>query len=168
MQKHNCSYETAYGTMKAIADYGAADFDTLGITPEQFHMTYAPVMWQNTQRRAVTGCLDALLFGTTDKLGLPRISLPAEFIAAVIATFVAPCNRQVACHWMAEQRATGARAIDLSSRGIEATAADPVAASQLFALVCQLSETDRASQVRQTFAKRIGAKIEEFQTPGVE
>lgn len=149
------AYEAALATMSSIADYTSADFDTLGISYQDFNLVYGNTQWTRDQRRRVTQTLDALLFGTLDVIGLPRIAVPAEYVAAVISSFVAPANRQIACIWLAEQRATGPRAIDLAAAGVEALHVDPVSASQLFALVILLSENDRSSEVRQSFAQRM-------------
>lgn len=151
--------EAAIGTMKAIADYTSADFSVLGITEDDFQLTYAPAPWKREHRRRVTQTLDALLFGTLDQMGLPRIAVPAEYVAAVIATFVAPCNRMVSCLWLAEQRATGARAMDLAAAGMEGAYVDPVSASQLFALVISLSDTDRSTEVRANFKSRMDKRV---------
>jgi uncharacterized membrane protein len=81
--------------------------------------------------------------------------VPAEFVAGLIATFVSPPNRMVCCIWMAEQRSIGPRAMDLASYGIEASEVDPVSASQLFALICLLSQEDESTHVRQKFLARM-------------
>lgn len=155
----NLNYEAALSTMKVIADYTSADFDSLGILPQDFKMVFEDKPWIRDNRRKVMQTLDALLFGTADVMGLPRIVLPAEFIAGVISTFVAPCNRQVACIWMAEQRATGAKASDLANLGTEAAAeADPCTGQQLFSLIVQLSESSASSEVRQRYFDRMNTR----------
>ena len=37
-------------------------------------------------------CFDALLFQSLDELGLPRFTLPVEYVAAAIVAFVHPIN----------------------------------------------------------------------------
>lgn len=155
----NLSYESALGTMRAIAAYTSADFDALGIQPQDFALTYEATPWTRDNRRRVMATLDALLFGTLDVMGLPRIAVPAEYAAAIISTFVAPLNRQVACVWMAEGRVGGRSAMDLAAGGNEGDV-DPASASQLFSLCVLLSDTDVSTAVRQQFRARMNERTQ--------
>lgn len=155
----NLNYEASVGVMRAIAAYTSADFDALGIAPNDFSLTYDAIPWTRDNRRRVMSVLDALMFGTLDVMGLPRISVPAEFAAAIISTFVAPMNRMVACIWMAEAGIGGSRAMDMAAAGINAGEVDPASAHQLFALVVLLSDTDVSSGVRQQYAARMESRV---------
>lgn len=162
MTSHNLSVEAALGTMRAIAAYTSTDFDALGISPVDFSLTYDDIPWTRDSRRRVMSVIDSLLFGTLDVLGLPRIAVPAEYAGAVLATFVAPVNRLTACIWLAEQRMIGRRAIDLAATASDTGEVDPTSASQLFALVVLLSESDVSSAVRQHYKARMGDRLQKL------
>lgn len=161
----NLSMETALGTMHAIAAYTSADFDALGIQPQDFSLTYDAIPWTRDNRRRVMATLDSLMFGTLDVMGLPRIAVPAEYVAAIVSTFVAPMNRMVACIWLAEQRSTGTRAMDLAAAGVDGDV-DPASASEIFALVVALSQTDASTQVRQAYRARMNERTQNLLTEG--
>lgn len=153
------SFAQAHAVMKIVADYTSADFGTLGITPEDYAMTCSNVLWLNQHRNRVERVLEALLYGTTDLLGIGRIVLPSEYVAAVIATFIAPANRSTACKWMSERKIAGASANALSADA-GGTQADMTSHQQLFALVIALSETDASSEARQRFVDRIDKRLQ--------
>jgi len=153
------SFAVAHSVMTSIASYTAADFHSLGITPEDYKLTNGNTQWVREHRRRVTQTLDALIFGTIDALGLGRFQVPTEYVAPIIATFVAPGNRMVACIWLAEQGTTGARAADLSVAGQVASTVDKSTPSQLFALVCELSQTEASSSVRKQFEQRMEQRM---------
>lgn len=156
---NNLSFAAALGTMNAIAEYTSADFDALGIQAPDFALTYEAVTWSRDNRRRVMATLDALLFGTLDVLGLARIQVPAEFAAAVIATFVAPQNRLIACKWMEEHGNIGA-----SAHAAAGASVDTSTAKELFDLVICLSETDDSSRVRQQYRARMNQRYSALMT----
>lgn len=155
----NLNYSAALATMQAISEYTSADFEQLGILPADYKLAASDKPWIRDNRRKVVTVLDALLFGTLDVMGLPRIAVPSEYVAAIVSTFVAPSNRMTACLWLAEQRMTGAKAMDLASRGAEAAETDPTAGSQLFALVCLLSDNDSSNEVRQKYLAKMTDRV---------
>lgn len=145
----------AIGTLNIIAEYTSADFDSLGIHINDFKLLNQNTPWIRDNRRRVTQTLDALLFGTLDQMAQPRYAIPAEYVAAVIMVFVKPCNRMVACSWLAEARLTGPRAIDLATQGIDTGEVDPVAASQLLGLIVSLTGAENTSEVYSRFEARM-------------
>lgn len=148
------SVSTALATMRAIPEYLSADYDALGILPEDFNLVHGDSIWRSEHRVRVSRTLEGLLYGVTSMLGLGRLSVPAEYVAAIIATLVGPANRQTACIWLAEIGGTGARSLDLAAAKA-AGEVDVVGASQLFALVLELSSTDESNSVRQRFTDRL-------------
>lgn len=155
----NLNYEAAKAVMTSIAQYLEADFDQLGVSPDDFKLTYQPVIWRSEHRIRVIRTLEALMFGTAGMLGLARIKLPAEFIAAIVATFVAPCNRRLATMYL-DDVGTGGRAEDMAA-GLTFEAVGP---ERLFALVVLLSQEDN-TKVRQDFATRIGYAVTQSVKP---
>ena len=102
----------------------------LGITAVDFEFVTGSVPWTREDRGRVRAVLDAVCHGVVDLLGAPRLNLPAEYMAAVLVTFVKPVNMHLACLWCERQ----ASAEDITEGGsVEAVSAD-----KLFALVCQL------------------------------
>jgi len=153
------SVGTSLAVMSQIAQYASADFDSLGILPQDYDLAHGDAPWIRDQRLRVVKTLEALMFGTLDVMGVSRFALPAEYVAAIIATFVSPCNRMVACQWIAENGSTIARAQDLAAQGIQASQVDKCQPSKLFALVCLLTENDASTEARASFESRIQSRI---------
>lgn len=125
------SFPVAQNCMTLIKEGAVNDaFEALGIIPEDFDLVCSSIPYIGDDRLRVTNVLNSLIWGTLDVVGLPRIEVPTEFIASVLAVFVAPGNLAVASRWME----TGSSAEDLVSGG----SLEPVSARQLFALCCQL------------------------------
>lgn len=149
------AYAVAFNIMEAIAEYTPAELATIGVPEEDAKLTFNGAVWHVDHRRRVENTLDALVFGTLDVMGLDRIRIPAEMIAAVVATFVGPGNRATACRWLASRKSTGAPVQEMIARGVEAHTADHVSADQLFALVLALSDTEQSSLARASYAQRL-------------
>ena len=146
------NYAVAKNCMDMIAAGAVNDaFESLGITQEDLRLCIGPEPWIATDRGRVTTVLNMLTHGSLDVIGLPRIEVPAEYRAAVIATFVSPGNMAIACRWCE----TGATAEALSSGGM----LEPVSAQRLFGLVCQLYA--EAPQARFAWAKAVGRAVRE-------
>lgn len=157
---HNLSYETALSTLRVIDQYTSADFDTLGINQQDFEYAAGPLPWRRDNITRVMRTLNALIFGTLEVMAMPKIVVPSEYVAAIVASFVHPGNRMVACTWLAMERQTGVGALELSARNQTTSQMDPTTADQLFALVCQLSDTDASTEARANFRARLGLAIE--------
>lgn len=157
---HNLSYETALATLRIIDQYTSADFDTLGINQQDFEYASGPQPWRRDNITRVMRTLNALTFGTLEVMAMPKIVVPAEYVAAIVSTFVHPANRMVACVWLAQERQTGVGALELSARNATTSQMDPASADQLFALVCQLSDTDASTEARANFRTRLGLAVE--------
>lgn len=152
------SFEQAHAVMKVISDYTSADFETLGVTPEDYALAASQNLWLNQHRPRVERVMEALLYGTTDLLGIGRIELPAEYIAAVVSTFIAPGNRRTACTWLSERKLSGTAANQLAT-GLASVQMSPASSQQLFALVIALSETDASTEARKNFTTRIDSRL---------
>lgn len=154
------SFATAYATMKIIDQYTSADFDSLGITDTQFKLVNGNQAWRRDQLNNVMRTLNALIFGTLEVMAIPKIVVPAEYVAAIVATLVAPCNRMTACVWLSQERQTGVGALELSARGEQSATLQPASASQLFALVLELSNNEASSEARKNFMRRLGIETD--------
>lgn len=164
MEKHmrgHLSFETAYSIFKVIHESTPADFDALGITEAAFNVTSGKRPWLRPDLQIVMRTINALTFGTLEVMGMPKLVVPAEYQAALIAAFIAPANRMTACVWLSQERQTGAGALELAARGNQGSKLEPASADQLFALVCILSNQDYASQARKAFRTRLGLAKEQ-------
>lgn len=157
---HNLSYETALATLRIIDQYTSADFDTLGINEQDFEYASGPQPWRRDNINRVMRTLNALTFGTLEVMAMPKIVVPAEYIAAIVSSFVHPANRMVACVWLAQERQTGVGALELSARNQTTSQMDPASADQLFALVIALSDNDASTEARKNFRHRLGLAVE--------
>lgn len=119
-----------------------------GLTPEDFHKVVADIAWIGSDRQRITQHFEALLVGTIDALGLPRFRMPAEWIAAGIAMFVADVNIHTACKFF-EKSPT----VDELARGSEY---DVATSSQLFALTLLLKSDPIRSSARALWDKKVG------------
>lgn len=159
--EQNLSYATARAMLRTIEQYTPADFDTLGITEENFETTASQQPWRREQRTIIIRTLNAILFGSLEIMAIPKLIVPAEFVAAHVATIVAPANRMVACVWLAQERQTGVGALELAARQVTPSQYDPCSADHLFALVCLLSDTEESNFARDRFRTRLGLRINE-------
>jgi len=157
----NISEETAVATLRVIEHYLPADYDTLGITEEEFELFHGPASWRRDFFPRIVRTANALIFGSLEQMSLPKIVVPAEYVAAVIAVCVHPANQMACCVVMAQERATGVAAIDLAARGASPTTIDPTSGDQLFALVSILNSKDQTNFARKSLRKKLGMRIDE-------
>lgn len=150
MTESMVSIEVARNCMILIRDGAASDaFEALGISSADFILVTGNSAWVGADRGRVSGVLTLLTHGVLDVLQLPRIEVPAEFVASVLSTFVSPGNLAVACRWME----AGPTADSLSVGGsIEA-----VTAARLFAMCCQLANDGPGAQAQ--WRKRTGRAV---------
>lgn len=155
--------QTAVGLafLKEIVNYTAADFASLGIPREDMNLTIGNALWNRTHRPRVERVIEAVIHGSMDAHGLPRFSVPAEYVAAVLC-LINPMNTRVACYWVSERKQTGVPASKLSQPQA-GTEQDPATASQLFALVSELNVDEQSTHVRQLFAQRINGRAAKAQ-----
>lgn len=147
-------YKVARGAMSMISEQSLnGSIDTLGVSSEDFKKLSASVPWMATDRNRMMMILTSLLSSTMDIIGVPRFQLPAEYIAAGIALFVAPINVQTACRFM--ERTPTAEQL---GRGVER--GDVVTAQQLFALTIQLIADPDTSHAVILFERNTGVRIE--------
>lgn len=150
------SFETAYATLKALDEYMVADFDTLGITDTDFKLVHGNNPWRRDQIHRVMRTLNALIFGTLEVMGMPKIVVPAEYVACVVSAIVGPGNRMTACIWLSQERQTGVGALELAARGNQSTTLEPASADKLFALVMLLGNQQANTDARNNMMKKLG------------
>ena len=125
----------------------------LGVSKADWKKTTGNVPYMAADRSTVRRTLDAVIHGATDFVGLPRISVPAEYVAACIHMVVSPVNWQVACRWAEQGRTMQDLAVNPD------TGAAPMSAEQLFACVQMLEGEETVAVMRAQFEKRVGMAV---------
>lgn len=159
------SFATALATMRQIVDYTSGEFAALGVSEDDLELTHGEMMWQRQHVHTVLKTLNSLMFGTLEIMGMPKINIPAEFQAALIATFVAPVNRIGCCILFEQENKIGGVASEIANNA-ENFGVDRVARDQLFALVLELSSRDESTQARLDFKERLGLRADKLLKTG--
>lgn len=157
----NVSVSTAIALLRTIERYTPADFDVLGITQENFELLSQRDTWRREQLHIIIRTFNSVLFGTLEIMGLPKLVVPSEYVAAHITSIVAPENHMHCCILLAMERQTGVGALELAARQASPSQYDPTSADHLFALVCLLQDTDESNYARTRFRQRLGLRVEE-------
>lgn len=164
----NLSYETAAALLRNIDKYTAADFDALGINTEDFELLNSDMPWRRENLARVMRTFNAMIFGTLEIMGMQKIVVPSEYVAAVIVGVVGYGNMMTACIWLATERQTGIGALELSARSQTTSQIEPTNSDQLFALVATLTASEKHSLARIRLAKKLGYYQEKANQEGIE
>lgn len=144
----------AIGSIKLLCSGAANDnLDSLGVSHKDYEITTSNTHWVGSQRTTVVKCLDSILFGSLDIIGIPRFAAPAEYIAAVICLIVSPTNLLVACRWMEDGHRIDEIATD---SGESAGSRSHVSAEKLFALCIKLHNNCDVESFKHMFNKSCG------------
>jgi len=154
MHTNTLSYELADSLFKSIGECLTPDLDVLGVSEQDLRITTGPVQWQRHQIRQVVRTINSIIYGTLEIHGMPKFPVPAEYAAQAILHCVSPCNRQLACSWLIHEKIVGT-SIDDEDNEMEPTTFD-----KLYKLVCKLSASNKASQCRDQWLKKIGMAVE--------
>lgn len=126
-------FKTCTTMMRALAE-GAIRGDLVhaNVSPADVKLVRGDIPWMGNQRSLVVNVLESYMFSALDCLGIMRYTVPAEYIAAAIATLVHPTNIAVACVWME----SGAPKLDaLANPTSSSVNRSPVNSDQLLAIV---------------------------------
>tara|TARA_Y100001956_G_scaffold82336_1_gene102820 strand:- start:1336 stop:1776 length:441 start_codon:yes stop_codon:yes gene_type:complete len=85
-------YLTALGAIKMVKEASL-----VGLEESDFEFLTQEKMWTSVDRARARRVVEAATFGAVDFMGFPRIQVPAEWLAATIATYVHPVNMMTAC-----------------------------------------------------------------------
>lgn len=122
------SYLTAVRCLKLVQQTSCLD-----LSEDDYRFLTMNSLWIGTDRPRIRHVVESAVYGAVDYIGFPRIAVPAEFIAAAIAVFVAPMNYMVACSVM-----EGAEFSEHIINGVDR----PVSGSELFAFVLRIAAGD--------------------------
>ena len=146
-------YDIARGCMELIHQGATpASLAALGVTEEDYRLTTGDAIWLIQDHRRAKKTLDALIYGCMEISGVPKFEVPAEFVAAVCATFVKPPNLVVVCRVM-EQSFSEAEVIARDGYGTERLRPE-----HLLALILELksSSNDDVQRVITAFERKTG------------
>ena len=141
---NNLSISVALSAMKlaieSITDAkGKVNTAQLGITQAQWLRFVGPDAWTYSERGEMTSIFMKVLNFVTDRAGVPPLLLCAEYTAATVALFTGAANVQTACAFLDGSHPTAA---ELSTHGRDSAGVPNADASQLFAMVLYLRDTD--------------------------
>lgn len=111
-------YATAIAAAKMISTASVMD-----LTNEDFEFVSGDQLWLISDRTRAKRCVESLVYGAIDVVGIPRFPAPAEFVAAAIALYVHPVNIQLACGML-----DGLQTAEAVLQGID----DRMSAAELF------------------------------------
>jgi hypothetical protein len=160
MPKH-MTMASANGALQILASGEIVDAcQSCGVTEQDWKLLIGNRVWVNTDRPRIRRCLDSLIYGVIDMLGLPRFEIPAEFACSCIAMFVAPCNYTPACSWIGQHH----RAEDLADYhgtmdGVAGM--ETVSASKMFALIGDIVGSGVHVPFQQALKKKTGIALPE-------
>lgn len=132
-------------------EFNSAAIAALGCDQDAYDKLTQDNLWMANDRPIVLRAFGALRDGLCTYLGTPPISVPAEFIAAVILGLVSPVNYRVCCSWVGNFSSSSA---DLA-QNIDA----PVNANQLYSLLVEAMsnnpkiQSDMLGKVRKSLQK---------------
>lgn len=155
------SLNIAVALFSRIDEYTVGDFAALGINKQDFEKLNSEAPWRRDEIRNVMRTMNAIMYGVCEIMGVPKLTLPAEYVGAVVAAVVAPANQLIACIWLSAEHKTGAGAIEMSARGETNPSYDQVTGEQLFAIVAALQDTEDSAEVRTRFRQKFGLRISE-------
>jgi len=151
--KNKINYEIAKSAMQLIANTGKqGHLAMIGVSQADFDMLTGQLPLTQGERNRAHNTLGALLNVSCDIIGAPRFTLPAEYVAAGIALFVAPINAQALCRVMERSPSAGELAIN---QGYENCSAE-----QLFALVVSLYGDSGTNEAKEIFETKTSLAIE--------
>lgn len=139
---------TAIAAVSRVAQMGKMDLhkDDLAFMTEEN-------IWIGSEKNRAKKILEEILYSTADMLGLPRITLPAEFWAAGIYHFIHPVNWQIAC--------LALEGLEMTEDIISGTNKD-ISAKQLFALVIAI---DAGTLDTKSVERKFAQKVQTNETP---
>ena len=126
-----------------------------GVLLEDLQLISQPQLWGLAgDKIRITTTLQAMVYGSLEIMGIPRIEVPAEYIAGWICAIVAPINRMSACAMF--DRPRPAEALATGEEGVEG-----ITGSQLFALVHQAEHYDpeQTDMIHDHIAEQMGRTL---------
>jgi hypothetical protein len=127
-----------------------------GIEQSHWELITQDEYWTADQARAVRSILANVVEISMTIAGLPPIPLPGQYVAAVIATVVSPCNRVLAC-MKAPDTFDALDASGLLSNAGEET--KPMSPQQLLALTMAYSGGYKGEPISERLPKKVAETV---------
>lgn len=145
------NFEHLRGALKLISSGATTgSLDALAISGDDWDLVVGSESWLARDRARVCRTLQSLVHGAADAVSIPRIKVPAEWIAGVVACVVHPVNVYVACVYLSDVM----QSVERQAAGdIESERVSP---EQLFALIVEAYSVN-VDGFRSKFSKFVGA-----------
>lgn len=130
----------------------------LGVSAETLELVKGTIPWTANQRVDVVRCMDALNHGVCDIVGIPRIALPAEYIAATIAKFVHPVNTRLACAWLEVK----AGVKEIAGGNNKSVLQEEITADKLFSMVLMLQDNIKVVYLEGPFKQSVQKAVDAY------
>ena len=147
MDTSKICYSALMAVTSTVKAFGVS---SLGVNEDDFAKVTGKAVWMSADRPVAERTIQQLASGSMDAQGFPRFDLCAEYLAAIIALFIAPCNQFAACSWMSGAMLN----VDVAVRSEPSERFD---ASRLYALV--MLATADAEGFKVQFNKAVDQKI---------
>ena len=153
------SMSAAIGSMKLLLESDIVEaVEALGCNKKEWEMLTGNKPWTPQRRPTVTRTLQMLIYAQLDRMGLPRIPVPAEYAASVISVFVSSSNVLPACAILG----TFVKGEDIISQGQKIDAVEgmeKVKPETLFAMCIEITSGQPIDMLVKRFMERTDKAI---------
>ena len=158
------------GVLRTISasrqELGGQDMAIGHILEADFDKLCSDIPFINADRARIENTINDLLYGALDLQGLPRITVSAEHLAAIISFFVSPVNFMTASVWCErKEKLAGHEDIVEGKPEVEC---DHITASQLYALVTEAYGHESHAIYRERWETKTAKALTPSQQPEVE
>ncbi len=70
-----------------------------GVSEADWKLVSQDKLWSQSDRIRTNRIIDALIYGSTEMAGMPKVDISAEMCAAILATVVSPMNWMIVASW---------------------------------------------------------------------
>lgn len=125
-----------------------------GVNQSDMDLFTGSGLWTPELRTRMRRVMDTVVYGICDMAMLPRVDLPAEIPAAIIAMMCAPCNWYVAASWLA-----GLRPAHDLAQAEETVQIERVSAGRMITLIHVADSAMRGTDEYNDFAAKIAGRF---------
>lgn len=125
-----------------------------GVSQQDFDQLRGAAIWSADQRTRIRRTLDAVVYSITDMAQLPRVDVPAEMVAAVVAMVISPANWATCASWL-----SGLRPARDVAEPEETVQIERVSAARMLVLVCMADASMRGLSEYAEFSSKLAGKF---------
>lgn len=159
MTAYMLSEATGLAIIRALPKMLPADFDTLGITQEEYDLVAGPHAWRREHMPRIVKTMRALLHGAVEAMAFPPIDLSAEYVAAVIVTVVHPANMMACAIILSAHSQSGHSVIEGATS--QNAQIDKCSSRQLHDLCCIYLDKDETNIARRGLAQKFSQRVDD-------